>query len=982
MRPKSHAFARSWIALSVAVLTVLPAGAAAAATPTPARNSFPHVVGGYVAGKTRVAAKVRTYGGAYASAVVPDSVDLREYAPPVGDQGQIGSCVAWSIAHGLMGYYANRTGGSGDPYAPLFLYMRNVVPGGAPNAGLYPDAVLANAQSAGVDTQEDYWQGTTNYQSAPTTAQIANATNYKVTGWSRLFNGANQGANAQTVIEQAIASGSPVAIGFDVFSDFMNLRTHTVYNTVTGSSLGGHMVAAFGYDSQGLIIRNSWGTWWGNNGEAKLSWAFVNKVVSGAYTINGIRTPSAPVAMAPTVAGLSVSAATAGTAVTIIGAGLAGATQVRFGADEADFSPITEGGVTKLVATAPAHAAGTVDVTVTNATGTSAVSDASKFTYVPQAPSILALTPNAASIAGGTTITVSGTDLSDVKTVKVGKASVPAKEVTASSLTFVAPARAAGTVDVTVSTAAGTSQVYESAKLTYVTPPAPVIQSLEPSGGLTTAATPVVVTGTDFSGVTKVTAGGAAVPFTKVSGTSLKLTLPVHAAGVVNVRITGPGGTSAENADSAFTYRTPPAPVVTEITPASGPTNVKTAVVITGDNLGNASKVTVDDAKVAFTKVSGTSLKLTLATHAAGEVAIQVTTPAGVSAAGSDARFTYLAPPIPQISELAPSSGSTLVANTVMINGTDFAGTTKVTYDGTSLKYTKVSDTQLKVTIPKGVAGGELEIVVTTPGGASPSAAYTAEAPPAPEITELSVSTGLTYLATPVTLTGTGFDGATKVTIGGTSTPFKKLSATQLSITAPKHAAGPVPVVVIGPGGSSEPATFSYVAPAVPTISELASDTGYTDQVSKVSLTGADLTGTSKVTANGLPVGVVKVSDTQLTLTMPKHAAGAVEVTVTTPGGTSSAAVFTYLAPPAPEVNTVNPQFGTAGKSAVVIVDGGNFTGTTKVTLGGKPVAFKVVSDSELKVTVPARPAGTLDLLITGRGGSNSAGQAAQFSFA
>ena len=40
---------------------------------------------------------------------------------------------------------------------------------------------------------------------------------------------------------QALASGNPVALGFPVFSDFMSLRSHTVYSTVTGTNLGGHM---------------------------------------------------------------------------------------------------------------------------------------------------------------------------------------------------------------------------------------------------------------------------------------------------------------------------------------------------------------------------------------------------------------------------------------------------------------------------------------------------------------------------------------------------------------------------------------------------------------------------------------------------------------------------------------------------------------------------------------------------------------------
>jgi hypothetical protein len=788
--------------------------------------------------------------------------------------------------------------------------MRNVAPGGAPNAGLYPDAVLANAQSAGVDTQDDYYQGRTGWQTAPTAAQITNATKYRLTGWTRLFNGANQGDAAKTSIQQALASGSPVALGFPVFSDFMYLRTHTLYNTVTGSSLGGHMVAAFGYDAQGVWLRNSWGTGWGNGGDAKVSWAFITKVVSGAYTVSGIQTPAAPVAMAPTVASLSIAKATAGTSVTITGAGLAGATAVRFGTESATFSPVTESGVTKLVATAPAHAAGTVDVTVTNATGTSEVGTASKFTYIPTAPAITGISPNSVSTVGGTTVTVTGTDLTGVSTVKLGGTSVSAKAVTATSLSFLAPAHTAEALTVTVTNAWGTATA--SSKLTYVKPPAPVITSITPSSALTTVSTPIVVTGTDFGGATRVTSGGTAIAFTKVSDTSLKLTMPARAAGVMALQVTTAGGVSVANADSSFTYRLPPAPVITAITPSSGLTYVRTPVVLTGANFGGATKVTVGDTVVPFARLSDTSIKLTLPVHDAGAVDVQVTTTGGATATGSDARFTYLAPPVPKVTQAAPSSGSTLIANTVLLNGTGFANVSKVTGNGTALRFVRLSETQLRVTVPPR-AGGELALVVAGPGGFSPAVTYTAVPPPVPVITGLSATTGLTYVATPLVITGTGFGGAAKVTLDGVTTAFTRLSDTELKLTAKVHVAGAVPIVVTAPGGVSGPATFTYQAPPVPGVTALAPASGYANRISTVGLTGVNLTAASKVTSGGAAVTFVRVSDTQLTLTMPMHAAGTVEIKVTTPGGTSAATTFTYLAPLA----VASPSFGTTARSAV-----------------------------------------------------------------
>lgn len=636
MRLTPRALTRSWLVLATAVVAALPVAAPALAAQPTAPKPLPHAVGGYVPGAVVTSAKTRL-GNASALEVLPESVDLRSYAPSPGDQGQIGSCVAWSIAYSIMGYYANRTGAVGAPYAPLFLYMRNVAANGAPKAGLYPDSVLANAQTAGVDTQAHYWQGTTNWQAPPSQDEIDNARNYRLSGWNRLFVGTDQGTAAQTLIKQTLASGSPVALGIPVFQDFMYLRSHSLYNTLSGSSLGGHMIAAYGYDAQGVYIRNSWGTGWGNGGDAKLSWAFITKVATGAYAVNGIATPSTPIPTAPTVAALSIGKAVAGTAVTIAGAGLSTATEVRFGTEPATFTRQTANGLTKLVAVAPAHPAGVVDVTVTNPAGTSAAGAASRFTYVP---------------------------------------------------------------------------------------PAPVVTSLTPSSGPTYKSTPVVIKGTDFAGATRVTLGGSTVWFTRVSPTELRLTLPARSAGELGLQITAPGGVSTVGAAATFTYVAPPAPVITSITPDNGRTNARTEVVVNGLNFTDSTRLTLGGASVPYTRISATQVKATLPAHAAGTFDLLLTTRGGITAAGPDTRFTYRLPPVPVISTLSVTKAITRTWTPVTITGSGLTGATRVTVGGTAMSFTRVSDTEIRLTVPPRTTAGEAPIVVTAPGGTSTPAAF------------------------------------------------------------------------------------------------------------------------------------------------------------------------------------------------------------------------------------------------------------------
>ena len=73
---------------------------------------------------------------------------------------------------------------------------------------------------------------------------------------------------------------------------------------------------------------------------------------------------------------------------------------------------------------------------------------------------------------------------------------------------------------------------------------------------------------------------------------------------------------------------------------------------------------------------------------------------------------------------------------------------------------------------------------------------------------------------------------------------------------------------------------------------------------------------------------MIVVGPTSITATTPAHAAGAVDVVVTTPGGTGTGTgVYTYVAPPS--VTSVSPDAGTVGGGTYVTITGTNFTGAT-----------------------------------------------------
>jgi hypothetical protein len=156
-------------------------------------------------------------------------------------------------------------------------------------------------------------------------------------------------------------------------------------------------------------------------------------------------------------------------------------------------------------------------------------------------------------------------------------------------------------------------------------------------------------------------------------------------------------------------------------------------------------------------------------------------------------------PAAPTIGTFSPTQGP--VGTNVTITGTGFTGVTSVKFAGTSAAFTPGSDTSLTATVPTGAATGP--ITVTTPAGTGTSSTnFTVTTPPvAPKISSFSPTSG--RAGTVVTVTGTGFTGATKVTFGGVSaTTFSVTSNTALKATVPTGARSG-PITVTTPGGTA-----------------------------------------------------------------------------------------------------------------------------------------------------------------------------------
>jgi hypothetical protein len=175
-------------------------------------------------------------------------------------------------------------------------------------------------------------------------------------------------------------------------------------------------------------------------------------------------------------------------------------------------------------------------------------------------------------------------------------------------------------------------------------------------------------------------------------------------------------------------------------------------------------------------------------------------------------------PAPPEISKLSQSSDVAGGGATIAVSGSGFVHVVKVLFGskrGTRIKTT--SRTRLTVHVPKH-APGTVDVRVVVKSGATTTISAKRKADRftyfgRPTITKLSPSSGSITGGRTVTVTGNGFRRITKVMFGpNPGTQLRVTSTHRLTVTAPKHAAGTVTVVVRSAYGTSAPRTAARYA--------------------------------------------------------------------------------------------------------------------------------------------------------------------------
>ena len=601
----------------------------------------------------------------------------------------------------------------------------------------------------------------------------------------------------------------------------------------------------------------------------------------------------------------------------------------------------------------------------------------------PPAPTVSLLSPTSGSSAGGTTVTITGTDFTGATDVKFGTTAAATFSVNSSTtVTATAPAGTVGSVvDVTVTTPGGTSATNAGDKFSYTAapPPLPGVSGLSPSSGPN--GTLVTVTGTNLTGATAVSFGTAAAASFAVNNSTTVTAIAPAGTGTVDVTVTALGGTSATNAGDKFTYTAGSAPNQVP-SPIGGSWQLNGSASLNSTASPPNLQLTpatnwVAGSAFSPTPVPGVGLSTSFdvflgggsgsdgMTFALADASVSKPTALGVNGGGegfsgitgfalSFDTWQNTGDPASNFVGIATTSsahqGLTYVATNTTIPAlrnawhhvtltTNSTGIT-VTMDGTQvLTYTTTLPPYVLLGFT-GATGGFNDLHQA-------ENFYATSAPPlVPTVSAVSPTSGPTVGGGTVTITGTNFTGTTAVNFGtNPATTYTVNSSSSITATAPAGTAGTIDVTVATPGGTSATSTadqFSYNAgpPPTPTVSSLSPTNGTTAGGTTVTISGTNFTGATAVNFAANPAAAYTLnSSTSISATAPAGSAGAVDVTVTTPGGTSATNAgdkFTYVIP-APTVSSLSPTSGSSAGGTTVTITGTNLTAATAVKFGPRP---------------------------------------------
>jgi len=226
---------------------------------------------------------------------IPAFSDLRRWCSPVENQGMLGSCTA-NAGAGIIEYYERKSFGRHVDASRLFLYKatRNLMKMKG-DTGAYLRLTMGAMVLFGVPPEE-YWpysDAEGGFDKEPPAFCYAFAQNYRTLKYYRHDPPGTSGEAILKRVKTYLAAGHPSMFGFTVYNSIEQAGADgkIPYPAEREKIEGGHAVVAVGHDDKleirngnapektvgALLIRNSWGRDWGEDGYGWLPYEYVRK---------------------------------------------------------------------------------------------------------------------------------------------------------------------------------------------------------------------------------------------------------------------------------------------------------------------------------------------------------------------------------------------------------------------------------------------------------------------------------------------------------------------------------------------------------------------------------------------------------------------------------------------------------------------------------------------------------------------------------
>lgn len=227
---------------------------------------------------------------------LPDKIDFSYYYPIVGNQGSLGSCVAFATGYAALTYkkayevsffgHYNNIGyfeNDNNVFSPSYIYNQIHVDNSAGGGGAYVSHAFNLLREQGCATLADMpYVGTSyNYTTQPNTSQITSAAKNKIYNWEYLPSGNIEQMKIRLVEK------CPIVITIPVFPDFDQIsENNEVYDVINGTDRGLHALCLVGYDDEKQAFKfiNSWGADWGLEGYGWISYDIIRNLYVTPYS--------------------------------------------------------------------------------------------------------------------------------------------------------------------------------------------------------------------------------------------------------------------------------------------------------------------------------------------------------------------------------------------------------------------------------------------------------------------------------------------------------------------------------------------------------------------------------------------------------------------------------------------------------------------------------------------------------------------------